>query len=142
MRGSFVADSRRSILLSLGVFAIITAVLVMPFGFRSKAGGGSGNGLFSRTSSKDGGLPNYDIRTDKASFEKIASFRTSLNRTAVDVADVRDSLVNAESKLKSKVPTLKVEYNPEMRTPEVISPDVTMGRAFLSKATRENDRMR
>ena len=138
MKGSFVADSRRSILLSLGILAIITAILVLPFGLRTEAGGkDSGKGLFTRTVSHQDDLPNYDIRTDKSAYGKLASFRTALNKSAVEVADVRDSFVKAESKLKSKVPNLKVEYNPEIRTPEVIAPDVTLGRAFLSKATGE-----
>ena len=109
----------------------------MPFGLRTEAGKASGQGLFTRTVSQKDDLPNYDIRSDKGAFEKMASFRSALNRSAVDVADVRDSFVLGESKLKSKVPNLKVEYNPEIRTPEVIAPDVTLGRAFLSEATRQ-----
>ncbi|MGB7207923.1 MAG: M36 family metallopeptidase [Pyrinomonadaceae bacterium] len=136
MKGSLVADSRRSILLSLGVLAIITAILVLPFGLRTEAGRDeSSKGLFTRTLSQRDDLPNYDIRTDKSAFEKLASFRTTLNRSAVEIADVRDSFVKAESNLKSKVPNLKVEYNPEIRTPEVIAPDASLGRALLSKAT-------
>ena len=58
MKGSFVADSRRNILLSLGILAVITAILVLPFGLRTKAGGDSGKGLFTRTVSHDDDLPN------------------------------------------------------------------------------------
>ena len=138
MKVSFVADSRRSILLSLGILAIITAIVVLPFGLRTEAGGKlSGKGLFTRTVSQVDDLPNYDIRSDKGAFEKMASFRRSLNKDAVSVADVRDSFVAAESKLKSKVPTLKVDYNPEIRTPEVIASDAKLGRALLSQATGE-----
>jgi Fungalysin metallopeptidase (M36)/Fungalysin/Thermolysin Propeptide Motif len=138
MRVIFVAESRRSILLSLGILAIITAIFVLPFGLRTKAGGkASGDGLFMRTVSEKGDLSNYDIRSDKSAFEKIALFRSTLNRSAVEIADVRDSFVRAENKLKSTVPTLKVEYNPEIRTPEIIAPDVTLGRAFLTRSTRE-----
>ena len=135
MKGSLVADSRRNILLSLGILAIITAILVLPFGLRTKAGGDSGKGLFARTVSHEGDLPNYDIRTDKSAFEKMASFRSTLNKSAVAVADVRDSFVIAENELKARVPNVKVEYNLDIRTPEVIAPDVKLGRAFLSKAS-------
>ena len=139
MKGSFVADSRRSILLSLGILAAIAAIFVLPFGMKTEAGRKkSGEGLFTRTVSEKADLPNYDIRSDKGAFEKMASFRSSLNRSAVEVADVRDSFVRAESKLKSKVPTLKIDYNPEIRTPEVIAPDIKLGRAFLSESTREH----
>lgn len=138
MKGSFVADSRRNILLSLGILAAITAIFVLPFGMKTEAGRKkSGEGLFTRTVSEKADLPNYDIRSDKGAFEKMASFRSALNRSAVEVADVRDSFVRAESKLKSKVPTLKIDYNPEIRTPEVIAPDVKLGRAVLSQSTRE-----
>ncbi|MEO7673807.1 MAG: M36 family metallopeptidase [Pyrinomonadaceae bacterium] len=124
-------------MLSLGVLAIITAVFVLPFGLRTKAGKASGKGLFTRTVSQKDDLPNYDIRSDKSSFEKLASFRSALNRSASEVADVRDSFVAAENRLKSRVPTLKVDYNPEIRTPEVIAPDVKLGRAVLTKSSRE-----
>ncbi len=138
MKGSFVAESRRGILLSLGILTVITAILVLPFGLRTTAGGKqSGKGLFQKSVSQVDELPNYDIRSDKSAFEKMASFRTSANKNAAEVADVRDSFVDGENRLKSKVPTLKIDYNTEIRTPEIIAPDVKLGRAFLSEATGE-----
>lgn len=138
MDQSTVAEPRRNILLSLGVLSIITAVIALPFAFGVKAGRKSdGKGLFTIEKSHQDELPNYDIRTDKQAFEKLAAFRGTLNRSASDVADQRDDLIRGEAALKSKVPSLKVEYSPEIRTAEVIAPDVTKGRAFLARATRD-----
>ncbi|NOT48822.1 MAG: hypothetical protein HOP17_13865, partial [Acidobacteria bacterium] len=96
-----------------------------------------GKGLFTVDKSHEDELPNYDIRTDKQAFEKLARFRSTLNRSASETADQRDDLVRGETALRLKVPSLKVEYSPEIRTPEVIAPDVAMGKAFLAKATAE-----
>ncbi|MGD9561631.1 MAG: M36 family metallopeptidase [Pyrinomonadaceae bacterium] len=131
-----IAESRRNILLSLGVLGVITAVILMPFLFGVEAGRKtSGKGLFTIGRSHEDDLPNYDIRTDKTAFEKLAVYRNSLNRSASEVADRRDDLVRGEAALRSSVPTLKIEYSPEMRTPEVIAPDASMGPAFLARPT-------
>jgi len=137
MDRSVIAGTRRSILLSLSVLGIITSIIILPSQFRSEAGAAqrAGNGLFAKTISQREDLPNYDIRSDKSAFEKIASFRASLNKDAVSIANERESFVKGETKLKSKIPNLKIEYNPEILTPEVISPDVALGRDFLSEAT-------
>ncbi len=130
------AGSRRGVLLSLGVLGVITAVIVLLAGSGVEAGRkAGGKGLFASQHPADEELPNYDIRTDKGAFEKLAIYRNSLSRSASEVADQRDDLVRGETQLKAKVPTLKIEYSPEIRTPEVIAPDVSMGRAFLARAT-------
>ena len=41
-----------------------------------------------------------------------------------------------EAALGQSVPTLKVDYNDDIRTPEVIGPDVKKGRAFLTGPSR------
>ena len=137
MDQSKVAANRR-VLLSLGILSVITAILVLPFAFGVEAGRKSdGKGLFPIGHSHEDEFPNYDIRTDKEAFQKLAAFRNSQNRSASDTADERDEMVRAENALRSKVPSLKVEYNREVRTPEVITPDASMGRSFLSNATKE-----
>src|SRR5687768_9609905 len=138
MKGPFAVAPWRILLLSFGVLAIITAIFVLPFDRPAEAGAKrSGEGLFRRTVSQREDLPNYDFRADKNAFEKKASYRAALNKDAVAVANLRDSMVQAEGRLRSKAPKLKIEYSPEIRTAEVIAPDVTLGRAFLSKATTE-----
>ncbi|HEV8593185.1 MAG TPA: M36 family metallopeptidase [Pyrinomonadaceae bacterium] len=90
------------------------------------------------TGSHDNELPNYDIRTDKASMDKLAAFRAASNLSAIDVAAVRDNFVKGESVLRSRVPTLTVEYNADIRTPEVIAPDVKQGRSFLTPPSSDS----
>lgn len=136
MDQSKVTANQRNVLLSLGILAAITAIFALPFAFGVQAGRKTdGKGLFTLERSHQEELPNYDIRTDKQAFEKLAYFRGSLNRSASDTADERDELVRGETALKAAVPSLKIEYSPEIRTPEVIAPDVAMGRAFLSDPT-------
>jgi hypothetical protein len=133
-----IAESRRNVLLSLGVLSIITTVIILPFAFGVEAGRKpDGKGLAIVKQIPEDDLPNYEIRTDKKAFEKLAVYRNLLNRSASEVADERDDLVRAETALKAKIPTLKIEYSPAIWTPEVIGPDVSMGRAFLSRPTTE-----
>ncbi len=133
---SKAAGIRRFILPGLAVLGIVAAFFALPDGSEVRAvrKGGAATKP-ARTHEPD--LPNYDVRTDKGAFEKLAFFRNSLNRPASVVADERDDLVRGEAILKQKVPTLKIEYSPEIRSPEVISPDVSMGRAVLAGATKE-----
>ena len=55
-----------------------------------------------------------------------------LSKSPSDVADIRDTFVQGENALKRSVPTLKVEYNDDIRIPEVIASDVKQGKAFLT----------
>lgn len=116
-------------MLCLFVLSLITSTLLLAF----KGSSSMAAGLFSQTRSHDDDLPNYDIRTDKSAFEKIAGFRTGTGQNAVEIADVRDRFVSGEQKLRQSVSTLKVEYNEDIRIPEVIGPDVSKGRAFLTQ---------
>jgi hypothetical protein len=81
------------------------------------------------------GFPNYDIRADKRANEKLRAFRLASKKSAWDVADVRDAFVRGEKRLKARVPALKIEYNNDLRTPEIIAPDVTAGEAVLARAS-------
>jgi hypothetical protein len=89
---------------------------------------------FKQTVSHDDQLPNYDIRSDKNAADRVTGFRSSQSRSAAQVADIRDSFARGEEKLKASVPSLKVEYNDDIRTPEVISPLVGSGRKMLTEA--------
>lgn len=126
------AFARRRTLFCLFVLAAVAAVLALPFQMRSQAA----KGLNARTESHDPAVPNYDIRTDKKAIEKIAAFRDANDRTASQVADIRDAFVQGEAALRQHVPTLKVEYNADLRIPEVIGSDVRYGAHFLTAATR------
>ncbi len=137
MSSTALAGSWRNAVLCLFTFALITAAFVLPH----RQGISAAQGMFTQTKSHDTELPNYDIRTDKTAFEKLTAFRTSAGKSAFDVADARDAFVLGEKKLRLTVPTLKVDYNDDIRIPEVIGPDVKQGRAFLtspSTAKRSN----
>ena len=128
------AEARRSLLLCLFVLGLVTAGVVLPYQFGSAA---SVKGLFQKTVSHDESLPYYDIRTAKG--DDIADYfvmaRNSAGKDATTVADIRESFVRGEDALKTSVPTLKVEYNEDIRIPEVIGPDVWQGRNFLTSPT-------
>ncbi len=129
--------SRNGLLFSLVVLGLAAALIAVPNMFRSQAGK-MGNGLSQKTESHVPGLENYDIRADKSAFEKLADFRQNLGKDASSIADLRQNFVNGENALKARVPSLKVEYNADIRTPEVIAPDVRQGRNFLTGSSAQN----
>ncbi|HEX2641241.1 MAG TPA: hypothetical protein VHL50_11735, partial [Pyrinomonadaceae bacterium] len=116
-------------LLSIGVLIFTTS------SFRSHAVSKSTPGLTQRTESHDPSLENYDIRADKNAADRIAAIRGRMNRTAAEVADLRGKFVAGESALRSKVPSLKIDYNPTSKVPEVIAPGSPLGRTFLTGAS-------
>ncbi len=118
--------------LTLAVLGILAALFVLPASFVSDASSAS-EGLFEQSKSHDDGLPNYDIREDVTASEKLVSFRQSAGRNAVEVADMREEFVRGEKRLQKLVPDLKVEYNPEIKTPEVISAEIKSGSSFLTE---------
>src|SRR6186713_439717 len=125
MQNSSLPGTRRGLLLTLFFLGVVTALILVPSQFRSEAVS-KGEGLFTRTSSADPGLPNYDIRTGKGNEigDYFDSARQSVGKDAVAVADVRDGFVRGEEALRSRIPTVKFEYNEDIRIPEVITPDV------------------
>ncbi|MBK8466115.1 MAG: M36 family metallopeptidase [Chloracidobacterium sp.] len=110
--------------MSLFVLGLLTAIVVLPYKFGTKAAGPKG--LFTKTTSVDAGLPNYDIRSEKndAIADFMLSARNLSGKSAVEVADIREGFVRGENELRQHVPTLKIEYNADIRIPEVITPDV------------------
>ncbi len=120
--------ANRSVVLTVIVLTAVAAVLSIPYHFRSRAA----SGLIERTTSHDPSLPNYDIRTDKAKAGQVAAYRSVTGKNASDVADVRDAFARGEEALRRSVPTLKIVYNDDIRIPEVIGPDVQLGRVMLT----------
>ncbi len=129
MATGFTLGSRRTLYFCIIVLAIITAVFALPFQMRTKAA----KGLFTRTESQEKDLPNYDIRSDKTAINKLVAFRSTLGKSASEVADERDAMVRGEESLRQMVPTLKVVYNTDIRIPEVIAPEAKLGRNFLTR---------
>ncbi len=127
MQKSFSTKDRRSLLFSLLFLGLVAALIFVPAQFISQAGGNSNakKGLLQRTTSQDEGIVKmYDIREDKTQLDNLADFRSRVGRNAVDVADQRERFVRGEEYLKSQLPTAKVDYNLDIRIPELITPDV------------------
>ncbi|HEY8559186.1 MAG TPA: M36 family metallopeptidase [Pyrinomonadaceae bacterium] len=128
MQKNWRAEDRYRLLLCLVIFGLMAALIVLPTQFSSSADGKKvKKGLFRTSKSHEEGLENYDIRSDEKN-EKVAEFfaknRQTAGRDAVAVADLRSAFVQGEEQFKSQFPTAKIEYNSDIRTPEVITPDV------------------
>src|SRR5215213_4122501 len=128
MQNNWKAEDRRRLLLCLIIFGLMAALFILPNQFSSLAGGKQvKKGLFQQTSSHEEGLDNYDIRDDAKNgevAEAFAKYRQTAGKDAAVVADIRGDFVRGEEEFKSRFPTAKVEYNSDIRTPEVMTPDV------------------
>jgi subtilisin-like proprotein convertase family protein len=144
MQKSFTALTRRGLLLSLVVLGLVAALILLPSQFRSAAGSqdDSKKGLYTRTVSHEEGIENYDIRDDaqnkgEEAANFLAGFRQTAGKNAVAIADVREDFVKGENTLKQKLPTLRIEYNNDIRIPEVIALDVNKGGGNLTGASSQ-----
>src|SRR5678815_2882725 len=120
------ADARWSVLICLFVLALITAVIVVPKQFGTQAAGNS-KGLVERTSVHDDGLPKmWDIREEsgEASSNALARFRSLAGKDASYVAGIRERFVRGEEAFRQRHPDSKIEYNTDIRIPEVFTPNV------------------
>jgi hypothetical protein len=121
---------------SLVILGLMTGIfLFFRLGSEAAIAANSPKVSSEKTNEQKAVFANYDIRSDKTEIETLMNFRQSANRNAVDVADVRDRFITGEAILRRSVPALKIEYNEDIRIPEVIAPDVALGRAFLTDPT-------
>ncbi len=130
------AADRRGLLLGLFVLALAVALIALPYQFQSEAGSKKSNW---RTESHEPGFDNYDIRLDedKAVLDDLKSFRQAAGSSADLVETSRKGFATGEESLRQRIPTLKVEYNLDLRSPEVIAPDPTQGRAVMTSASNK-----
>jgi subtilisin-like proprotein convertase family protein len=146
MQGSTAAETRRGLLLTFAVLGLIAALIYIPYQFRSEAGGQkqqTKKGLFERTTVYEEGLEEiYDIREDKTekAQDALVGFRQNNGKSAALVADLRDDFVRGEQALKQTIPSARVEYNRDIRTPEVIAPDVFSSNIARLTGTSEQKR--
>ncbi len=131
MNSALPRYGRNPMILTFAVVVVLFLISAIPERIGSAAAQ-PGSGLVERTESHDPAIGNYDIRTDKSAYPAIVGMRTGSGRDSVAIADLRSGFVAGEERLRSRVPTLKVEYNGDLRIPEVIGPDVRMGRNFLA----------
>ncbi len=138
MQTDVTSENRRGLLLSLIVLGLAIILVILPYQFRSAgASEKSGKDFSRKTESHEEGLENYDIRADKTEAETLVNFRQSAGKDAFEIADVRDKFVAGENALRQKIPTLKIEYNTDIRTPEVIALDVFKKAAVLTSPSTE-----
>jgi len=105
----------------------ITAIIAVPFQFGTSAASEKKSGLYVRTESGNDGLAKmWDIREQSGDefTEALARFRQTVGMDATRVADVRDGFVRGEQTFRQQHPGAKVEYNLDIRTPEILTPDV------------------
>lgn len=127
-------ESRFRILFVILSLCLIVSIAIAPAFLSSEAKVKPGKGLSQQTKSHDDSLPNFDIRTDKASYGLLSSLRNRNGKSASYVADFRDGFVDGEAELKRSVETAEVIYGPHSRTPEVIGIDVLQGKEVLAPA--------
>jgi len=143
MQNASFSTTRSGLLLTLLILGIVTVLIVVPSQFRPAAGVKTGEGLFSRTVSSDDGLDKmWDIReagkADTTPVDVFAKFRESVGKNASAVADVRDGFVRGEAEITARLPQVKIEYNTDIRIPEVIAPDAYDAKIqFLSSPSSE-----
>ena len=75
-------NSRLGLLLSLAVLGLAAAIVLLPSLSKTQAGGRDDKSN-PEAATKSEGLPNYDIRLDTKAVEKMAAFRSSMNRSRV-----------------------------------------------------------
>ncbi len=140
MQNSRKTDTRLSILATLFVLGLVTALVLLPGSFNSEANN-SKKGLRGPIApAEQDAEPIFDIREGKedGQIDHLTKFRESIRKDASAVADVRDRFARGEAEFKARVPHAKIEYNTDIRTPEVITPDVSKQRIeFLTPPSRE-----
>ncbi len=129
--------ANKGLLLCLFVLGLITAVTLVPFNLETKVAGQKAETRAADTVEPE--FPNFDIRDARnekkmEAMDYFVAARGHQNKSASEVADVRDEFARGESELKQRLPNVKIEYNNDIRTPEVITPDVWQDRVeFLSE---------
>ena len=126
-------EPRRRILFCLCVLSLLTAIVFLPNGFPATAESNLGEEIAHKTFSHETNLENYDIRSAKD--ERAADLLISYRQTEGTTADFWEKFVKGEETLRRIVPSLKVEYNRDIRIPEVIGLNPN-SRANLSEAHR------
>ncbi len=116
-------DSYLRVVIVLLVLGAVAGLASLPFALRSQAA----RGLFVQTVSEDKGVPKmWDIREAKGEeyAQALGRYRVTANRGASEVGELRSAFKRGEEHLRRDHPRAKVEYNTDIRTPEVITPDM------------------
>ncbi|CAN5566294.1 hypothetical protein BH10ACI2_BH10ACI2_17310 [soil metagenome] len=128
MTTSFNSEMWRRAVLFIVVAVFVAGIFLLPSQRHSNASTGDLRYPFGKSEA----FANYDIRLEKTATEKLASLRTSTGKSALDVLNLRQAMSRGELTLKQSVPNLKVEYNDDLHIPEVIAPEIILGKTFLT----------
>ena len=127
-------------IMSLGMRRYLLAVLVLLVAVtgyfsirRTHAGGDTHTGADNVTRSNPPDLPYYDVRLDKS--EAAQATLSAIRLRQSETADARGQIPAGEAALRARVPSLKLEYSPDLQQPEVIGTDITSG-GFLTAPRR------
>ena len=139
MHKSSITGTRLGVLFSLIFLGAVTALIILPGFFQSEAGDKRG----AQTPTPVVNIENepiYDIREHKSDeiMDAMARFRQSAGKDASAAANTRENFARGEANLRLRLPTVKIEYNNDIRSPEVISPDVYRSKIeFLTAPSSE-----
>lgn len=116
---------------ALFVLVMTAMFVVAPILFPSQAVVDNST-AFSLSKKQTEGLPNYDIRIDENAVDTLVRFRGAAGKSAVTINAAQQKFEQAEAVLRQRVSSLVVEYNQDLRVPEVIAPDSRKENAFLT----------
>jgi hypothetical protein len=140
MKTAFISSVKFKVFLSLSVLtlAVLGVLSLIPERTDAQAGPKPRQDRPFRTESHEPGLENYDIRDDKSSFMKLASFRNTQGVAAFEVADITDSMAQAEISFEAANPGATVEARPSRLGPEVIAMSAFSKEAALTKPSNDS----
>jgi len=126
MKKDLPSEHRRGFLLGLLTLALMSALVVLSIQFPSAAGIIDQNAAQAKSSTdKSATRENYDIRADKSTPKILTDFHDQAGLTEAAQKTEQQARLRAEARLRQRVPALKIEHNPLMQVPEVISTTVT-----------------
>lgn len=121
---------RLSFRVGLILTAIFTLVSFLPSSFGGRSGAthskASGGQRPADSSLKAPDIENYDIRLDQGEEARstLRQIRSAAGRGDNGAAATRQEMLDGERSLRRQVPGLRVEYNDDLRVPEMIGVDV------------------
>jgi hypothetical protein len=125
---------RRMIRAAVAVGLMTFCALIIPYQFGSGASGADVPQIDAPvTHSHVFGIENYDIRNSRSSsaVDTLSAIRQKSRRGDFALKNVRQEMLAGEDSLRSRVPSLVVEYSEDLRAPEVIGTSSGSGK-FLS----------
>ena len=139
MKKDLLSEHRRGFLLGLLTLTLMSALVVLSIQFPSAAGIIDQDAAQAKSlTDKNATRENYDIRADKSAQKILTDFRAQAGLTEAAQRTEQQARLRAEARLRQRVPALKIEHNPLMQVPEVISTIVTDNTNSLQQSKSGN----